>query len=159
MSDDADDFVTFTHASGVFSIDIPASWSYHDDTQPGVALSSFTSPDGEILVRVAVQALLADNDEEAYVALLRLFVQGTSGSAAAFQLGEIAELDDDTLTVAYSYERDGRAYTGDAYIWADEPHVVLFLAAQPEDRYDELEDLIGDIGDSLAVEPEAPLPA
>jgi hypothetical protein len=155
------EFVTYSHPSGVFSIDIPSDWSFRDESGAGLATAgasaSFASPDGQILVRVAVDRPPERDTDEAWAGLLEQFVIGSAGRERGFELDE-AEEDDDTLALSYYYEREGVAMVGDAYCWFDDPFAVIFLAAIPDERWDEAEDLIDDIADSLAVEPEASLP-
>lgn len=151
-------FVTYTHPSGIFSLDIPDDWSVHDDSKPGIALTSFASPDAAILMRVAVNTAPADNSADALGHILRLFVEGTSGQETDFDISDVEEADDETLALSFSYTRGTAEIGGDAYIWYDEPYAAMFLVAMPEDLWDEQEDLIDEIADSLAIEPDATLP-
>lgn len=157
MSYEDADFVTYTHPSGIFSIDLPETWGVRDDSKAGYVIVTFLSPDSTILVRVAISNPPDDDSDEAYAALLQQFVEGTSGNEAAFSAEE-PDYDDESIGIAYGYEINGTAFAADAYIWYEEPYAVMFAASMPDDQYDDLGDLIEEIGDSLAVDPDVTLP-
>jgi hypothetical protein len=157
MPQDAE-FITYSHPTGIFSIDIPSDWTVRDDSREGLALVNFVSPDGQILVRVALNPAPQLDTDEAWATMLQAFVSGTAGQEANFEMEEVEEDEDETLALTYYYDLNDTPHEGDAYAWYEDPYAVMMLVAMPEERWDDAEDLIDDIADSLAIEPEAPLP-
>lgn len=158
MSYDEAEWTTYTHPSGIFSIEIPADWNIRDESRTGMVLVNFVSADATVLTRLAISAMPEDDSDEAYVAELQRFITETSGGESNFAMDEWEVYEDDTIGISYSYELNGASFFGDASVWYDEPYAVMFLAAQPEDMYEDLEDLIIDIADSLEVDTSVALP-
>jgi tetratricopeptide (TPR) repeat protein len=158
-------YETYTHPSGLFSIDVPTSWDTNQQGGDGVQVG-FVSPSDEYGVTVAIVEAPADATQADLSTLVQEFAQDEFGSEDNFSAETPATEADGTVSLSFTYERSGflsgtttvpgtilARLDGDKLSY----RIVLFQGGE-EAQTPERTNVVMTMTNSFQIDPAVPLP-
>ena len=97
------DLETYTYATGLFSIDVPKSWTLKDNSKPGEAILLWTDPTENGLVVVDILEKKEKQSSDEMVTFLQNFLNNSFKSEDDFSMDDPKEQSDGSQLIVWSY--------------------------------------------------------
>ena len=154
---DMSDSATYSYKTGIFSIDIPGSWSADDRSSPTEVLVRFTdtSEDGVVLVNLIESQ--EKKSEEELVKLLTDYLENTYSKQAKFSHDNAKPQSDGSVLVVWGYDvtlSSGKTVRllGNSFIEQRDNLVSLLTLALPDEQFDGLKPDVDTILNSYKID-------
>ncbi len=157
----AGDLQTYTHSSGLFSMDVPADWNIQDASQPGQVSVNFSSPDQLVLVSVSISDAPTELTEENFADLLDTFAQGVAGDSPDLQQNEeVVPQSDGSFLLTFTYTDDaGSTILANSFMQQnDDKLTILSILEDEASQTDERDELLNTVINSYQIDPSVALP-
>lgn len=156
------DLETYTHPSGVFTIDIPENWSLQDNSNPDEIILVWTDPtrNGGVIVDIFEDENLYS--EEELTNLLRTFLDNSFGSQPNYLVDDPVTQNDGSILLVWSYTATADNGTpvdllGNSFVEQRGNKVSILTTLVPEDQFEDTVERTDDIINTYRINPDATL--
>jgi hypothetical protein len=154
---------TYTYDTGLFSIDVPTSWTIKDNSKAGEAIVLWTDPTENGLIVVDLFESQEEKSSEQLIELLRDFLKNSFESEADFTMDEPKEQSDGSQLIVWSYTANASGdvkakLLGNSFIEQRDNKISILTTVVPEDQFDTLKPETNTIINSYSIDPSAGLP-
>jgi hypothetical protein len=154
---------TYDYSTGLFSIDVPKSWTLKDNSKTGEAILvwSDSSENGLIVVDLFQEKKKQSSDQ--LVKLLRDFLNKSFQSELDFSMEDPQAQSDGSQLIVWSYTAKATGgvnatLLGNSFIEQRGDKVSILTTAVPDDQFEELKPETNKIINSYEIDPSADLP-
>jgi hypothetical protein len=154
---------TYNYSTGLFSIDVPKSWTLKDNSKTGEAILvwSDASENGLLIVDLFQEKQQQSSDE--LVKLLQNFLNKSFQSEQDFSMDDPKEQSDGSQLIVWSYTAKATGgvnakLLGNSFIEQHGDKVSILTTAVPDDQFDKLKPETNKIINSYTIDPSADLP-
>jgi hypothetical protein len=156
------DLQTYSHPSGVFSIEIPKSWTLQDNSKPDEIIHVWTDPtrNGAVIVDIF-------EDETSYTTeqlteILTSFLKTSFGKEPDFTTQDPETQKDESILVVWSYTATADNATpvdllGNSFIEQRENKVSILTTLVPSEQFDATVEKTNEIINTYSIDPSATL--
>jgi hypothetical protein len=154
---------TYSYDTGLFSIDVPTSWSLKDNSKPGEAILVWTDSSENGLIVVNLFASQDEKSSDELVTLLQDFLKSSFESEADFSMDDPKEQSDGSQLIVWSYTANASGgvkakLLGNSFVEQRGDKISILTTAVPEDQFDTLKPETNKIINSYSIDPSAELP-
>jgi hypothetical protein len=154
---------TYSYDTGLFSIDVPTSWTRKDNSKPGEAILLWTDPSENGLIVVDLFASQEEKSTDQLVELLREFLKNSFEVQPDFTMEDPKEQSDGSQLIVWTYTADASGgvkatLLGNSFIEQRGDKISILTTAVPEDQFDTLKPETNKIINSYTIDPAAALP-
>lgn len=154
---------TYSHPSGVFSIDLPVNWTLTDSSRPGELILVWTDPSNNAAIIVDV---LADNrqySDEQLVDKLIAYLENSFGNQPDFFYEDPRPQNDGSILIVWGYTSTASnnvqaSMLGNSFIEQRGNKVAVLTTLVPEEQFDALLDQTNAIINTYRINPDARVP-
>ncbi len=154
---------TYSHPSGVFSIDLPVNWTLTDNSRPGELILVWTDPSNNAAIIVDV---LADNrqySDEQLVDKLIAYLEDSFGNQPDFFYEDPRPQNDGSILIVWGYTSTASnnvqaSMLGNSFIEQRGNKVAVLTTLVPEEQFDALLDQTNAIINTYRINPDARVP-
>lgn len=154
---------TYSHPSGVFSIDLPVNWTLTDNSRPGELILVWTDPSNNAAIIVDV---LADNrqySDEQLVDKLIAYLENSFGNQPDFFYEDPRPQNDGSILIVWGYTSTASnnvqaSMLGNSFIEQRGNKVAVLTTLVPEEQFDALLDQTNAIINTYRINPDARVP-
>jgi len=151
---------TYTHPSGIFSIDVPENWSVEETRSENVVTVTFTDPSFKSAVIVAL--FQASSPIENMETALQQSIQSGFSDKPDLQIGVPEQQSDGSVRVTFTYATTFQGRTivmlGNSFMQQDGNIVSINWNLVPQSQFEQLQGTLDAISDSYQVYPSVPFP-
>ena len=154
---------TYTHSSGVFSIEIPENWTLQNNDKPDEIIHVWTDPtrNGGVIVDIFENDTVYTSEQ--LTDILRTFLENSFGSQTDFTVDEDpTEQSDGSVLLAWSYlaKADNDIdvdLLGNSFIEQRENKVSILTTLVPSEQYEQTKEFTDEIINTYSIDPSATL--
>ena len=157
------DLETYTYETGLFSIDVPKSWTPKDNSKPGEAILLWTDPTENGLLVVDILQKKEKQSNEEMITFLRTFLNNSFKSEADFTMDDPKAQSDGSQLIVWSYmaTANGGAKVkllGNSFIEQRGDKLSILTTAVPDEQFDTLKPETNKVINSYSIDTSAALP-
>lgn len=157
------DLETYTHADGLFSIDIPNNWTVKDNSKAGEAIVLWNDPTQNGLIVVDVFQKAEAQSEDQLVSFLQDFLNNSFSSETDFNMDPPKPQTDGSVLIVWSYTAEASGgvkstLLGNSFIEQREDKVSILSTLVPQEQFETLLPSTNKIINSYRLDPSADLP-
>ncbi len=148
---------TYTHESGIFSLDVPSSWSADDNSSEGEVLVRFSDEYENAVILANLLDMDRTLDEEELTELLTSYLDDTYKAQANFSQDEPSTQKDGSILVVWGYDAEldtgeTTRLLGNSFIEQRDNLVSVLTIAVPDEQFTTLESSINDVLSSYSLD-------
>ncbi len=149
---------TYTHPTGLFSIDIPENWSLTDSSKADEIIMLWFDPTNNGLISVDLLENTAEPTEEELTEFLQQYLDNTFGSQQDFFTDEPTPQNDGSVLIIWSYTSEASGgvmvdMLGNTFIEQRGDKLSIMNVVVPDEQFDALEADINEIINSYQIDP------
>jgi len=157
------DLETYTYATGLFSIDVPKTWSLQDNSKAGEAILLWMDPSENGLLVVDILESQEEKSTDEMVAFLQDFLNKSFKSEYDFSMNDPKEQSDGSQLIVWSYTASAAGgakvkLLGNSFIEQRGDKLSILTTAVPDEQFDALNADTDTIINSYTIDSSAPLP-
>ena len=157
------DLETYKFATGLFSIDVPKSWTLKDNSKPGEAILLWTDPTENGLVVVDILEKQEKQSSDELVTFLQNFLNNSFKSEDDFTMDDPKEQTDGSQLIVWSYTASANGgakvkLLGNSFIEQRGDKLSILTTAVPDEQFDTLKPETNTVINSYSIDPSAALP-
>ncbi|HET9223919.1 MAG TPA: hypothetical protein VFO07_15510, partial [Roseiflexaceae bacterium] len=154
---DMSDLQTYSHETGIFSIDIPASWSSKDQGSATEVLIRFSDEKNNGVVLVDLFEMEETQSEEQLTKILNDYLDQTYSKQPEFSRDDPKAQSDGSILVVWGYDvpvsgGETTRLLGNTFIEQRDKLVSVLTLALPSEQFDALSGSINDILNSYKID-------
>jgi hypothetical protein len=156
------ELATFTHDTGLFSIDVPTSWALTDKSTSGEAIMYWLDPTENASLFVDIFGEPQEQTQDDLSALGQKYLQSTFGQQTDFSMNDPKPQSDGSVLVVWSYTTDVQGVKaemlGNTFVEQRGDKMSLLTMLVPHEQFDTLLPNTNAIINTYKLDPEASLP-
>jgi serine/threonine-protein kinase len=155
---DVSNLQTYTYKTGIFSIDIPASWSVEDRSSENEVLVRFTDATENGVVLIDLFEMAEPQSEEQLTKILSDYLEQTYNKHPNFSQDPPKRQSDGSVLIVWGYDAEVSTgetvrLLGNSFIEQRERLVSVETIAVPDEQFDTLAEAINKIVNSYTIDP------
>ena len=157
------DLQTYTYDTGLFSIDVPKSWTLKDNSKKGEAILLWTDPTENGLIVVDILEKKEKQSSDQLVTFLQDFLNSSFKSEADFTMNDPKAQADGSQLIVWSYTASANGgakvkLLGNSFIEQHADKLSILTTAVPDDQFDTLKPETNKVINSYSIDSSAALP-
>jgi len=137
------DLKTYTHDNELFSVDVPAGWTFKDHSKPTEAIASWTDQAENAFMQVDIFEQEKKDTKQDLANFLKDYLQQTFGSQPDFSQ-DAAEESGPSMLIVWTYTGEGTGgvkakLLGNSFIKQIGNKISLFTIVVPQEQFDRLQ--------------------
>jgi hypothetical protein len=157
------DLETYTYSTGLFSIDVPASWTLKDNSKPGEAILLWTDPTENGLLVVDILESKDEKSSDEMISFLQDFLNKSFKSESDFTMDDPKEQSDGSQLIVWSYTATANGgakvkLLGNSFIEQRGDKLSILTTAVPDEQFDTLKPETNKVINSYSIDTAAALP-
>ncbi|OAN46283.1 hypothetical protein A6A03_12960 [Chloroflexus islandicus] len=154
---------TYSHPSGVFSLDLPVNWTLTDNSRPGELILVWTDPSNNAAIIVDVLEDRTQYSNDQLVDKLVTFLKNSFGNQPDFFYEDPLPQNDGSILIVWGYTSTASnniqaSMLGNSFIEQRGNKVAVLTTLVPEDQFDTLIDKTNEIINTYRINPDARVP-
>lgn len=154
---------TYSHPSGVFSLDLPVNWTLTDNSQPGELIMVWTDPTNNAAIIVDVLEDRTQYSEDQLVDKLVAYLENLFGNQPDFVYEDPLPQNDGSILIVWGYTSTASnnvqaSILGNSFIEQRGNKVAVLTTLVPEEQFDALIDQTNAIINTYRINPDAQVP-
>ena len=154
---------TYTYDTGLFSIDVPKSWTLKDNSKPGEAILLWTDPTENGLVVVDILEQKEKQSSDQMIAFRQKFLNNSFKSEEDFSMDDPKEQSDGSQLIVWSYTANAAGgakvkMLGNSFVEQRGDKLSILTTAVPDEQFDALNTNTDTIINSYTIDASAALP-
>jgi hypothetical protein len=154
---------TYTYDTGLFSIDVPKSWTRKDNSKPGEAIMLWTDPSENGLLVVDILESKDKKSSDEMVTFLQDFLNKSFKSEADFSMDDPKAQADGSQLIVWSYTATANGgakvkLLGNSFIEQHDDKLSILTTAVPDEQFDTLKPETNKVINSYSIDASAALP-
>lgn len=129
---------TYTHQTGLFSIDVPKTWKTNHSDEADSALFSAKADDDMTGVLLHVKSAQKDMNASAQTEFLKSYLTDVFGDTPEFTMSDSSVQKDGSILIGFTAKKEGTPIQADSYIWQTGDKLSVLVAYGPSDKYEQL---------------------
>ena len=157
------DLETYTYDTGLFSIDVPKSWTIKDNSKKGEAILLWTDPSENGLLVVDILESKDKKSSDEMVTFLQEFLNRSFKSEDDFTMDDPKEQSDGSQLIVWSYTAGASGgakvkLLGNSFIEQRGDKLSILTTAVPDEQFDTLKPETNKVINSYSIDSAAALP-
>ena len=157
------DLETYTYETGLFSIDVPKSWTLKDNSKPGEAILLWTDPSENGLLVVDILEKQEKQSSDEWLHSCKNFSLTHSSRKADFSMDDPKEQSDGSQLIVWSYTASTSGgvkvkLLGNSFIEQRGDKLSILTTAVPDEQFDTLKPETNKVINSYTIDSSAALP-
>jgi hypothetical protein len=157
------DLETYTYSTGLFSIDVPKSWTLKDNSKPGEAILLWTDPTENGLLVVDILESKEQKSSDEMVSFLQDFLNNSFKSEPDFTMDDPKEQSDGSQLIVWSYTATATGgakvkLLGNSFIEQRGDKLSILTTAVPDEQFDTLKPETNTVINRYSIDTSAALP-
>lgn len=154
---------TYSHPSGVFSIDLPVNWTLTDSSRPGELIMVWTDPTNNAVIIVDVLEDRTQYSDDQLVDKLVAYLVNVFGNQPDFFYEDPRPQNDGSILLVWGYTSTASnnvqaSMLGNSFIEQRGNKVAVLTTLVPEEQFDTLIDKTNAIINTYRINPDARVP-
>ncbi|MEP7188329.1 MAG: hypothetical protein ABI901_03955 [Roseiflexaceae bacterium] len=154
---------TYTYATGLFSLDVPKSWTLKDNSKPGEAILLWTDPSENGLLVVDILEKKEKQSSDQMIAFLQKFLNSSFKSEDDFSMNDPKAQSDGSQLIVWSYTATAAGgakvkLLGNSFIEQHDDKLSILTTAVPDEQFDTLKPETNKVINSYSIDASAALP-
>lgn len=158
-----DSLQTYTHNSGLFSMDVPTGWESKDQSTSGEVLMKWVDSNVNGVIIVNLFEVKNQPTSEELVSLLQNWLNTSFGSQIDFSMSSAEPMPDGSIRINWTYTAKAfngvsAEVVGNSYIETQGDKVSIYSDLVPAEQYEQLREQLGEIASSYRINSLAEVP-